>query len=163
MGARPRFHSSLAPGQGLTHSRTHTHTYTCVSKPVRCNACKPAQLCIFPRVHAQWWSLPIPGRVCSGLTPVHQTTVPEPGAHLSPCVCTASTPPPSPDLQSPGENALRPLAQRLGSDCSRPGLSHPNPASHTLSQACDLTFRGRSWPSVLISYLSAQLSRLFPP
>lgn len=40
-----------------------------------------------------------------------------------------------PHLQSPGKIALRPLAQRLGSDCSRPGLSHPNPASHTLSQA----------------------------
>lgn len=71
--------------------------------------------------------------------------------------------PPTPHLQSPGEIALRPLAQRLGVDCSRPGLSHPNPASHTLSQACDLTFRGRSWPSVLISCLSGQLSGVSSP
>lgn len=149
MGARPRFHSSLAPGQGLTHA----HVYMC-SNPVRCNACKQAQLCIFTRVPTRWWSLPFPGRVCSGLTPVHLSL----SAHLSPCVCTSSTTPPPPNLQSHGEIALRPPAQRLGGDCSRPRLSHADPASHTLSQACDLTFRGRSWPSVLVSYLSGQLS-----
>lgn len=128
----------------------HAHVYMC-SNPVRCNVCKQAQLCIFTRVPTRWWSLPFPGRVCSGLTPVHQTSV-----HESECtpvsVCLYfQHNPPSPNLQSHGKIALRPPAQRLGGDCSRPRLSHADPASHTLSQACDLTFRGKSWPSVLVS------------
>lgn len=128
MGARPRFHSSLAPGQSLPHA----HVYMC-SNPVRCNACKQAQLCIFTRVPTRWWGAFLFQVVCvqASHSCIRRLCM-SLSAHLSPCVCTSSNPPPN--LQSPGEIALRPLAQRLGGDCSRPGLSHPNPASHTLSR-----------------------------
>lgn len=126
-----------------------THTYTCVQTqyvvtPASKHSCVYLPGCLRDggaflfRVVCVQASHPCSRRLCVSLS-----------AHLSPCVCTSSTPPPFPDLQSHGEIALRPLAQRLGSDCSRPRLSHANPTSHTLSQACDLTFRGRSWPSVL--------------
>lgn len=154
MGARPRFHSSLAPGQGLTHA----HVYMC-SNPVRCNACKQAQLCIFTRVPTRWWSLPFPGRVCSGLTPVHQTSVHESECTpVSVCLYFQHNPPP------PISRAMArlPFALRLrGWEVTAVGPDSPMPTPRHTPSPRLVTSLSEASPGP-VSLSPRQLSRLFP-